>query len=30
VAPIELHGTTIPARSMVFLCIAAACRDETA
>jgi cytochrome P450 len=30
VAPIELHGTTIPAGSMVFLCIAAACRDETA
>jgi cytochrome P450 len=29
-APIELHGTTIPAGSMVFLCIAAACRDETA
>jgi cytochrome P450 len=28
--PIELHGTTIPAGSMVFLCIAAACRDETA
>ena len=30
VAPIELHGTTLPAGSMVFLCIAAACRDETA
>lgn len=30
VAPIELHGTTIPAGSMIFLCIAAACRDETA
>ena len=29
-APIELHGTTIPAGSMVFLCIAAACRDATA
>jgi cytochrome P450 len=29
-APIELHGTTIPAGSMVFLCIASACRDETA
>ncbi len=29
-APIELHDTTIPAGSMVFLCIAAACRDETA
>jgi cytochrome P450 len=29
-APIELYGTTIPAGSMVFLCIAAACRDETA
>jgi cytochrome P450 len=28
--PIDLHGTTIPAGSMVFLCIAAACRDETA
>jgi cytochrome P450 len=27
---IELHGTTIPAGSMVFLCIAAACRDDTA
>lgn len=26
-APIELHGTMIPAGSMVFLCIAAACRD---
>jgi cytochrome P450 len=30
VAPIDLHGTTLPAGSMVFLCIAAACRDETA
>jgi cytochrome P450 len=30
VEPIELHGTTIPAGSMVFLCIAAACRDESA
>jgi cytochrome P450 len=30
VAPIDLHGTTIPAGSMVFLCIAAACRDESA
>jgi cytochrome P450 len=29
-APIELHGKTIPTGSMVFLCIAAACRDETA
>ncbi|MDT5339285.1 MAG: hypothetical protein QOD90_4790 [Mycobacterium sp.] len=29
-APIDLHGTTIPAGSMVFLCIAAACRDESA
>jgi cytochrome P450 len=29
-ASIELHGTTIAAGSMVFLCIAAACRDETA
>ena len=28
--PIGLHGATIPAGSMVFLCIAAACRDETA
>ncbi|MDT5002906.1 MAG: hypothetical protein QOJ24_82 [Mycobacterium sp.] len=28
--PIDLHGATIPAGSMVFLCIAAACRDETA
>jgi cytochrome P450 len=27
---IDLHGATIPAGSMVFLCIAAACRDETA
>jgi hypothetical protein len=30
IAPIELHGTTIPAGGMVFLCIAAACRDESA
>jgi cytochrome P450 len=30
VAPIELYGTTIPAGSMVFLCIAAACRDVSA
>jgi cytochrome P450 len=30
VEPIDLHGETIPAGSMVFLCIAAACRDETA
>jgi cytochrome P450 len=30
VAPIELHDTTIPAGSMVFLCIASACRDELA
>lgn len=30
VAPVELHGTTLPAGSMVFLCIAAACRDESA
>jgi cytochrome P450 len=30
VAPIDLHGTTLPAGSMVLLCIAAACRDETA
>jgi cytochrome P450 len=29
-APIELHGTTIGAGSMVFLCIAAACRDRSA
>jgi cytochrome P450 len=29
-APIDLHGKTIPAGSMVFLCIASACRDETA
>ncbi len=27
IAPIELHDTTIPAGSMVFPCIAAACRD---
>jgi cytochrome P450 len=30
VAPIDLHGITIPAGAMVFLCIAAACRDESA
>ncbi|MCB0942587.1 MAG: cytochrome P450 [Mycobacterium sp.] len=30
IAPIELHGTTIPAGAMVFLCIAAACRDASA
>jgi cytochrome P450 len=30
VAPIELYGTTLPTGSMVFLCIAAACRDESA
>lgn len=30
VEPIELHDTTIPAGAMVFLCIAAACRDESA
>jgi cytochrome P450 len=30
VAPIELHGTMIAAGSMVFLCIAAACRDASA
>jgi cytochrome P450 len=30
VAPIELHGTTIPAGSIVMLCIAAACRDASA
>lgn len=29
-APIDLHDSTIPAGSMMFLCIAAACRDETA
>jgi cytochrome P450 len=29
-APVELHGTKIPAGSMVFLCIASACRDESA
>ena len=29
-APIDLHDTTIPAGSMLFLCIAAACRDESA
>jgi cytochrome P450 len=30
VAPIDLQGSTIPAGSMMFLCIAAACRDESA
>jgi cytochrome P450 len=30
IAPIELYDTVIPAGSMVFLCIAAACRDESA
>ncbi|MEO3761697.1 cytochrome P450 [Mycobacterium sp. B14F4] len=30
VAPIELYDTVIPAGTMVFLCIAAACRDESA
>jgi len=30
VTPIELYGTTIPAGSMVFLCIAAASRDASA
>ena len=30
VAPIELHGATIPAGSMVLLCVAAACRDGSA
>jgi cytochrome P450 len=30
VAPIELHGTTIPTGSMVFLCIASACQDASA
>ena len=30
VAPIDLHDTTISAGSMVFLCLAAVCRDETA
>jgi cytochrome P450 len=30
IAPIELHGIEIPAGSMVFPCIAAACRDESA
>jgi cytochrome P450 len=30
VAPIELYGTTLPAGSIVLLCIAAACRDELA
>jgi len=30
VQPIDLYGTTIPAGAMVFLCIAAACRDGSA
>ena len=30
VAPVELHDTSIPAGSMVFLCLAAACRDGSA
>lgn len=30
IAPIELHGSEIPEGSMVFPCIAAACRDESA
>jgi cytochrome P450 len=30
VAPIDLYGTTIEAGSMVFLCIASACRDASA
>jgi cytochrome P450 len=30
VAPVELHGTTIPEGAIVFLCLAAACRDESA
>jgi cytochrome P450 len=30
IAPIEMHGTEISAGSMVFPCIAAACRDESA
>jgi cytochrome P450 len=30
IAPIALHGTTIPAGTMVFQCIAAACRDASA
>jgi cytochrome P450 len=30
VAPIELYGTTIPAGSTVFLCVASACRDGSA
>ncbi len=30
VAPIDLHDTTIPAGSMVLLCIASACRDAAA
>ena len=30
IAPIELHGTTIPAGTMVFLSIASACRDASA
>jgi cytochrome P450 len=29
VAPIELHGTTIPVGSIIMLCIAAASRDES-
>lgn len=29
-APIELHGATIPAGSIVYLCLAAASRDEAA
>jgi cytochrome P450 len=30
VAPIDMHGNTIPASATVFLCIAAACRDASA
>ncbi|BBX62990.1 cytochrome P450 hydroxylase [Mycobacterium saskatchewanense] len=30
ITPIELHGTIIPAGSMVLLCIASACRDASA
>jgi cytochrome P450 len=30
IAPIDLYGTTIPAGSMVLLCIASACRDASA
>jgi len=30
VAPIDLHGTMLPAGSMLFLCIASASRDESA